>query len=160
MLCSVVTLNHHSRLLTPPGRTLLSRYMAFASARSDTAQNAIYMRERPLFSHTYKLLLPQPVWIVIDANCRVPTPPLSANHRCACILLVIHNKQTRGDVVTLVKKPLKQQRNGDNTIHCCGIRNRQTDVRSILMRFQIWNAALRSTRRITDEMSSVRRREF
>jgi hypothetical protein len=110
MLCSVVTLDHHSRLFTSSRHTLLSRCIAFASAHSRTGQNAICTHKRPLFSHTYTHILPQPPWIDTDTNCRVPTPLLSTTPRRARILLLIYNKQVKGDAVTLPKKPLKCQK--------------------------------------------------
>jgi hypothetical protein len=41
---------------------------------SDSETDHTLCKIRPLFSQTYTLLLPQPLWIDIHTNCRVPTP--------------------------------------------------------------------------------------
>jgi len=110
MVRSAVTLDHHSRLLALPCHVFLYRLAAFDSAYSHRAQNTIYACKRPLFSHTYKPLLPQPLCIHTDANCRVPTPRHSAVPQCGRISLLIYNKQVRGATETLAKKPLKHHK--------------------------------------------------
>src|ERR1700739_3677299 len=110
MLRFGMTLDHYSPPAALPYRDNPSTVSAPDSPFSLTRSVPTPHLNRPLFSHTYKPLLPQPLCFEIDTNCRVPTPASQRANRNALISNVIYYKQTWWQKERPRKNVLKQRK--------------------------------------------------
>lgn len=107
-----MTLDHHSPPAALPFRyapVTVSAANSFLSFHRDVPYSH---PKRPLFSHTYKPLLPEPFYFVIDTNCRVPTPAPQPDLDNAPISHPIYKKQTEREKTRPFKNVLELQKSG------------------------------------------------